>query len=229
MTVVYIETKISIYLDKWRNVMSTVASKSVSVPKPRRRANISRTKITGFAGGIEVNPVTGSRGTTLLSPRTRDKDIRIVYRRNTGVDAYVREISSATPMAIVEIERQGVQGVFIKDLSKRMDLTASRIFHILGVPKATAEKKAAAGELVTGRGGQAAVGMIKLLGLAQSIVENSKAPQARDFDAARWFGQWIERPQPSLGGRKPADLIDTPTGVEMVARLLGSIESGAYQ
>lgn len=32
-----------------------------------------------------------------------------------------------------------------------------------------------------------------------------------------------------LGGRKPADLIDTPTGVEVVARLLGSIESGAYQ
>ena len=39
----------------------------------------------------------------------------------------------------------------------------------------------------------------------------------------------IERPQPALGGRKPADLIDTPTGVEVVARLLGSIESGAYQ
>ncbi|HEY8707729.1 MAG TPA: antitoxin Xre/MbcA/ParS toxin-binding domain-containing protein [Burkholderiaceae bacterium] len=32
-----------------------------------------------------------------------------------------------------------------------------------------------------------------------------------------------------MGGRKPADLIDTPTGVEVVARLLGSIESGAYQ
>ena len=198
--------------------MSTVASKPGSVPKPRSRANFSQTKITGFAGRKAV-----------LSPRRVVNDIRIVYRRATGVDAYVREIFSATPMAIVEIERQGVPGIFIKDLSKRMDLTASRIFHILGVPKATAEKKAAAGELVTGRGGQAAVGMIKLLGLAQSIVENSTAPQAKAFDAVRWLGQWIERPQPSLGGRKPADLMDTPTGVELVARLLGSIESGAYQ
>jgi len=31
------------------------------------------------------------------------------------------------------------------------------------------------------------------------------------------------------GARKPADLVDTPTGLEVVARLLGGIESGAYQ
>ncbi|MDM0024573.1 MbcA/ParS/Xre antitoxin family protein [Variovorax saccharolyticus] len=153
----------------------------------------------------------------------------LVYRSADGVDAYVRAVSSATPMEIVEIERLGVQGSFIKDLSKRMDVATSRFFTILGVPKATAEKKAAAGERVTGRGGQAAVGMIKLLGIAQAIADNSLAPQAKGFDAAHWLGQWIERPQPALGGRKPADLIDTPTGVEVVARLLGSIESGAYQ
>lgn len=153
----------------------------------------------------------------------------IAYRRADGVDSYVRAVAGATPMQIVEIERQGVQGIFIKDLSKRMDLSASRIFAILGVPKATAEKKAAAGEWVAGSGGQAAVGMIKLLGIAQAIADNSTAAQAEGFDAAKWLGQWIERPQPALGGRKPADLIDTPTGVEVVARLLGSIESGAYQ
>jgi len=164
-----------------------------------------------------------------MGRRGTGKTAVILYQRNKGVDAYVRAVSSATPMEIVEIERQGVQGTFIKDLSKRMDLTTSRIFTILGVAKATAEKKAAAGELVTGRGGQAAIGMIKLLGIAQDIVENSTAPEAKHFDAAKWLGQWIERPQPSLGGRKPADLIDTPTGVEMVARLLGSIESGTYQ
>lgn len=73
----------------------------------------------------------------------------IVYQRNKGVDAYVRAVSGATPMEIVAIERQGVQGIFIKDLSKRMDLATSRFFAILGVPKATAEKKAAAGELVS--------------------------------------------------------------------------------
>lgn len=189
--------------------MPTAEAKSGSAPKTRRAAGGSRSVIPPALAGAQ--------------------EVTILYRRNTGVDAYVRAVSVASPMEIVAIERQGVQGAFIKDLSKRMDLATSRIFTILGVPKATAEKKAAAGELVTGRGGQAAVGMIKLLGIAQGIVENSTASQAKDFDAAKWLGQWIERPQPSLGGRKPADLIDTPTGVEVVARLLGSIESGAYQ
>lgn len=161
--------------------------------------------------------------------RRKGNAATIRYQRSRGVDAYVRAVASATPMEIVEIERQGVLGAFIKDLSKRMEVPTSRIFTILGVPKATAEKKAAAGELVSGSGGQAAVGMIRLLGIAHDIVSNSTAAEAKTFDAAKWLGKWIERPQAALGGRKPADLIDTPTGVEVVARLLGSVESGAYQ
>jgi putative toxin-antitoxin system antitoxin component (TIGR02293 family) len=153
----------------------------------------------------------------------------IAYHSAKGVDDYVRQVARATPLQLVEIERQGVLGSFIKDLSRRMEIPSSRIFAILGVPKATAEKKAAAGERVEGRGGQAAIGMVRLLGIAQEIAANSTASEAKTFDATKWLGQWIERPQAALGGRKPADLLDTPTGVEMVARLLGSVESGAYQ
>ena len=138
-------------------------------------------------------------------------------------------VANATPMEIIELERSGVQGTLIKDMSRQMEMPSSRLFTILGIPKATAEKKAAAGELVKGSGGQAAVGMMRLLCLAEEIAANSTASQAKGFDSAKWLGQWIERPQPALGGRKPADLIDTPTGVELVARLLGSLESGAYQ
>ena len=132
-------------------------------------------------------------------------------------------------MEIIAIERQGVPGTFIEDLSKQMALPTSRMFNILGVSKATAKKKKAAGENIDGCAGQSALRMIKLLGIAQDIVSNSTAVEAKNFDSTQWLGQWIGRPQSALGGRKPADLIDTPTGVEIVARLLGPIESGAYQ
>lgn len=186
----------------------------------------STTAKPGLLANAHANARSG--GQAALAQR-KGKTAAILYQRNKGVDAYVRAVAGATPMEIVVIERQGVLGVFIKDLSKRMEIPASRIFTILGVPKATAEKKAAAGEWVSGSGGQAAVGMIKLLGIAQHIASNSTAAEAKNFDAAKWLGKWIERPQPALGGQKPADLIGTPTGVEVVARLLGSIESGAYQ
>jgi len=169
----------------------------------------------------KVRPSRPPRG---VKPRTN-----LEYHRKRGAAAFIKAVVSATPMERVEIERRGVSGAFIKEFSRRLGVPAVRVFRILGVPRATAEKKAAAGELVTGSGGQAAVGMIRLLGIAQDIVANSTAEEAKDFDAAKWLGVWLERSQPALGGRKPADLIDTPTGLEVVARLLGSIESGSYQ
>ena len=75
----------------------------------------------------------------------------------------------------------------------------------------------------------AAIALTKLVALANEIVVESTDPRAVAFDAARWLGIWIERPQPALGGRKPADLLDTPAGADVVARLLGSVASGAYQ
>ncbi len=76
---------------------------------------------------------------------------------------------------------------------------------------------------------QNAVVMAKLLVKAQEIVNHSTSSAAKDFDTAKWLSQWIERPHSALGGRKPAELIGTPIGVEVVSRLLGAIESGAYQ
>ena len=195
--------------------------------KAASRSSTPAAKVTSVGSAASRVPSVAARaargGSTPSWPRSQHE------RATWDVDSYVRRFAKATPIEIVEIERQGVRGSFIKDLSRRLEIPASRMFGILGVPKATAEKKAAAGEMVTGSGGQAAIAMVKLLVIAKDIVANSTAPEAKGFDAAKWLGQWIERPQPSLGGRKAADLIDTPTGVGVVARLLGSIASGAYQ
>jgi putative toxin-antitoxin system antitoxin component (TIGR02293 family) len=161
--------------------------------------------------------------------RAGSRNVVIGYTHDKGVADFVQQVHRATPIQLVEVERNGVDGRFLKDLSKWIDLPAARVFAMLGVPKATAEKKAMQGAIVGGSGGQAAIAVAKLLGTAKAIVENSTSPEAKGFDSAKWLGQWLERPQPALGGRKPADLIDTPTGVEVVAKLLGAIESGAYQ
>jgi putative toxin-antitoxin system antitoxin component (TIGR02293 family) len=152
----------------------------------------------------------------------------VAYAARDNVRGLIKKIRAATPLQLVDIERKGLRGRLLKDIAQEMDIPASRLFAIIGVPKATAEKKASSNEAIAGAGGQAALGMIRLLGIAQSIVDNSTADAARSFDAAKWLGLWIERPQPALGGKKPADLLDTPTGLEVVSRTLGAIESGAY-
>ena len=194
---------------------------AVAAPRPIATA--------GVAGELATSVGTPGRE-TLLEPAEGSAVLPVLlYHPTRGVDDFVQRLAAATPLQRMETERNGVAGRFLKDLSRRMDLPAARVFVMLGVPKATAEKKAAAGETVSGSGGQAAIGLARLLGIAQGIVDRSTAAEARSFDSAKWLGRWLERPQPSLGGRKPGDLLDTPTGIEIVARLLGAIESGAYQ
>lgn len=157
---------------------------------------------SGCGFGTDIPAVVRSVAKTRESATTRRKakTVGISYQRNTGVDAYVRAVDGATPMEIIAIERQGVPGTFIEDLAKQMDLPTSRMFNILGVSKATVKKQVAAGENIDGCAGQSALRMIKLLGIAQDLVSNSTALEAKNFDSAQWLGQWIERPQPALGG-----------------------------
>ncbi len=151
------------------------------------------------------------------------------YKVGTAIGAVAAGLRDATPMQRVAAERQGVAARLVKDLASEMAIPAVRMFKIIGVPKATAERKAEKNEAIAGGGGQSALGVLNLLGIAHAIVAESTNEQAAQFDVAKWLGRWIEHPQPALGGRKPADLLDTPTGIDVVARLLGSLQSGAYQ
>ena len=153
----------------------------------------------------------------------------IRYSPEKGVVSFAQEVARATPTEAMQIERAGVPGRYIKDLAKQLGLAATRVFTIIDVPRATAENKASKNAFVTGHSGQAALTLTRLIALANEIVANSTAREAEGFDTAKWLGAWIERPQPALGGQKPADILDTPTGADVVTRLLGAVASGAYQ
>lgn len=129
-------------------------------------------------------------------------------------------------MQLLEAERLGVDAIFLEDMARRMHVSYSYLAETLGISKATAARKLANKDKIDG---SAAIALARLLAIAQDMVDDSTSPDAKGFDAAKWLGQWIERPQASLGGRKPAELLDTPTGVSMVIKLLGAIRSGAYQ
>lgn len=50
-----------------------------------------------------------------------------------------------------------------------------------------------------------------------------------EFDIDRWLQDWLQTPQPALGGARPAELLATEAGIESVRRVLGAVISGAYQ
>ena len=128
----------------------------------------------------------------------------------------------------VELERKGLPALVVAGLAQAMAVPRVRIFEMMNLPRATMEKKISGGEVLTGVANRRALNFLRLLAHAREILNDSTAAEAERFDVARWLGRWIETPQPALGGKKPADLLDTEIGASMVDRTLGAARSGAY-
>ena len=95
-----------------------------TLPRPRRGS-----------GKLKLVSASATPGT-----RPAQEPAEITYGRGTAFNAYIQRVSRATPMELVLTERAGVHARLIKDLARHLDIPASRLFAILGVAKATADK-----------------------------------------------------------------------------------------
>lgn len=153
----------------------------------------------------------------------------LVYHPGKGaIRVFTDSVSRASPLTLVELERQGVPARLFNDLRAEMGLSSARMGEIFKFPRSTLASKIKSKAPLKGREGLATIKMVKLLAQAQRIVDNSTSDQAAGFDTAHWLGQWLEQAQPALNGLRPSDLLDTETGTQMVHQLLGAMESGAY-
>jgi uncharacterized protein (DUF2384 family) len=133
------------------------------------------------------------------------------------------------PLQLVQLERSGMPARAVAAMAISLGLSERRVFEVIGLPQSIADRKVQNNEPVTGASGYAAIGIMRLMEQAREIVGRSTSPKAVGFDSDRWLGRWLEMSQPALGGRKPADFLNTPTGFKLVSRVLGALESGAYQ
>lgn len=130
---------------------------------------------------------------------------------------------------VMEIERAGVPAQAFLRTTEKLKLPSSRVFQIFNIPKSTAAHKIKMGTRFEGTEALASLRLEKLLALAEAITSNSLHPAAKKFDSGKWLGEWIESPQPALGGIKPSEMLDTEAGGQRVYQVLAAIESGSYQ
>jgi len=62
--------------------------------------------------------------------------------------------------------------------------------------------------------------------LVERIVQESGNPA--DFDAAKWTTEWLRESNAALGGRKPAEYLDSEEGCAIVRGLVLQMQSGAF-
>ncbi len=143
-----------------------------------------------------------------------------------------RALLRTAPLAErVHIERYGVPYQVVKGLIDEIGVSTTDFQRLVGIPKATFIKKMSNKGQFAGTTGQSVVGLMDLINRVEDMLraESDDNAAARNFDVEKWVGEWIQRSQPALGGLAPSELMDTPTGRESVMRVLGAIQSGAYQ
>lgn len=147
---------------------------------------------------------------------------RAVTLRNADYLSLFRE----EPLAQVGLVKQGVAPKVIDELAGGMNVSKDKLLATLGLRRETIRRRTKENQALSIEESSRVLGVSRLIGQVQSIVETSG--NAEGFDAAAWVGAWLDRPLPALGGQRPAELMDTAEGQTVVANMISRSQSGAY-
>ncbi|WP_236077311.1 antitoxin Xre-like helix-turn-helix domain-containing protein [Paraburkholderia domus] len=126
----------------------------------------------------------------------------------------------------INMIKKGVRADVFARIARSMDRSKEQLSKTLGLSVTTIDRKAKVGGKLSPEQGERVVGMAKLIGQVQTMVEESGDPTG--FDAAQWLASWLDEPLPALGGQRPAEYMDTAEGRDLVSNLLAMAQSGAY-
>lgn len=145
-------------------------------------------------------------------------------RADAGL-SYV-EIWRATPQVRHHLIKAGYPARDAKRLFQGLQINQADVLKALNLSVATVNKKAKADQTLTVDESERVIGVAKLVGQLEAMVEESGDPEG--FDALAWLSRWLSEPSPALGHLKPIDLLDTMEGQALVSRTLAQAQSGAY-
>lgn len=136
------------------------------------------------------------------------------------------ELYRASPVDRVGFIKQGVPARTLKQLITELHVDQQVMFDALNLKTATVNKKAAKNQALSMEDSERVIGLAKLVGQLETMVEESGNPEG--FDAPGWLSTWLRECLPALGGVRPIDLLETMEGQAMVAQALAQIQSGAF-
>jgi uncharacterized protein (DUF2384 family) len=129
----------------------------------------------------------------------------------------------------VLVIKAGVLAGKVYDLAATLKISQDEMVKRLGLKKTTVSRKVKDGDILDQDQGERVLGVSKLIGLVQTIVDESGDPEAAEgFNAAVWLEEWLSQPNPALGGALPAIYLDTHEGQGILGTLIAQMQSGAY-
>lgn len=160
---------------------------------------------------------TGAKAISLAlgnSLRNKDSVNRIVWLILGGKDFLPQEPASA--MEYVRASAQGIPKQSVINLAEILNVPMKDIAHLLNISYKTLgrlQKKDRLDPLES----SLSIELANLTAKGVSVFEDSGR-----------FNTWLKKENRALGGKKPFELLNTPTGINMVAQVLDRIEEGVY-
>lgn len=136
------------------------------------------------------------------------------------------KIGRANPEQRIELLRTGFRARVITEMAERMGWSREHAIDRLHLKRSTVMRKIKADERLETSESERLLYVMDIIEQVQEMVERSG--DASDFDASRWVADWLETPNPALGGKRPVEYLDTNEGAQIVRRVLAQMESGAY-
>lgn len=107
-----------------------------------------------------------------------------------------------------------------------MGVSKEFLIYTLRLSRANISRKVPDGATLSSDESERDLGVERLIGKAQTVVEQSAKPKG--FDASRWVSIWLVQPLPALGDETPSCYMDTFEGQKLVGELWAMSRSGAY-
>lgn len=136
------------------------------------------------------------------------------------------DIHEAEPMQRIDMIRSGVPASEAKALLAQFSVPLQDLAKALDIPQATLNRKASQNKPLSNDESERVLGLAALAGQVEVMVEESGDPEG--FEPAEWLSGWMQTETPSLGWRRPLDLLDTIEGQSLISDTLARMQSGAY-
>ena len=141
---------------------------------------------------------------------------KVISIRKSTLYSGGKEYSWSNKLERVGVIRSGIPYDSIEEISRRLNNPVKSVLAIVGIPQTTYNKKKSEHLLLDSRDSELVILINELIDYGLEVFNHEEEK----------FQRWLKKPNLSIGGSTPENMLDTMTGINEVKFSLNRLEFG---